>query len=382
MIKFSKKYNSLFNFILGILGGILISLCIIFISVGNPKELVEFLKNYNIIKRYYYRDVSDKELFEGALKGMTKSLNDPYSIFLNKDEYSALLQETNGEYSGVGIILGKNKNEDIVVMGVLENSSAKQNGILNGDIILEVNRKSIDKNDLSQVASKIRGKAGTEVFLTVKRNGIEKEIKLERKDINLPTVKSNMATDTIGYIHIYSFGTRTSDEVKSALSDLKSKGAKKFIIDLRMNPGGIIDSVVDVSNQFLHEGTVVSYCPKNGNEKIYKIDGVKTFYPIVVLIDKYSASASEIFAGAVQDKKEGIVIGEKSFGKGTVQFIITNSDGTALKVSIAEYKTAKGRKIDKIGIEPDEKVEQKGEIFNFETDSVYKRAVEILNNEP
>lgn len=382
MIKFSKKYNSLFNFILGILGGILISLCIIFISVGNPKELVEFLKNYNIIKRYYYRDVSDKELFESALKGMTKSLNDPYSIFLNKDEYSALLQETNGEYSGVGIILGKNKNEDIVVMGVLENSSAKQNGILNGDIILEVNRKSIDKNDLSQVASKIRGKAGTEVFLTVKRNGIEKEIKLERKDINLPTVKSNMATDTIGYIHIYSFGTRTSDEVKSALSDLKSKGAKKFIIDLRMNLGGIIDSVVDVSNQFLHEGTVVSYCPKNGNEKIYKIDGVKTFYPIVVLIDKYSASASEIFAGAVQDKKEGIVIGEKSFGKGTVQFIITNSDGTALKVSIAEYKTAKGRKIDKIGIEPDEKVEQKGEIFNFETDSVYKRAVEILNNEP
>ncbi|MDU1773115.1 MAG: S41 family peptidase, partial [Dialister micraerophilus] len=342
MIKFSKKYNSLFNFILGILGGILISLCIIFISVGNPKELVEFLKNYNIIKRYYYRDVSDKELFECALKGMTKSLNDPYSIFLNKDEYSALLQETNGEYSGVGIILGKNKNEDIVVMGVLENSSAKQNGILNGDIILEVNRKSIDKNDLSQVASKIRGKAGTEVFLTVKRNGIEKEIKLERKDINLPTVKSNMATDTIGYIHIYSFGTRTSDEVKSALSDLKSKGAKKFIIDLRMNPGGIIDSVVDVSNQFLHEGTVVSYCPKNGNEKIYKIDGVKTFYPIVVLIDKYSASASEIFAGAVQDKKEGIVIGEKSFGKGTVQSIITNSDGTALKVSIAEYKTAKG----------------------------------------
>lgn len=382
MIKFAKKYNSLFNFVLGILGGILISLCIIFISVGNPKELVEFLKNYNIIKRYYYRDVSDKELFEGTLKGMTKSLNDPYSIFLNKDEYSALLQETNGEYSGVGIILGKNKNEDIVVMGVLENSSAKQNGILNGDIILEVNRKSIDKNDLSQVASKIRGKAGTEVFLTVKRNGIEKEIKLERKDINLPTVKSNMATNTIGYIHIYSFGTRTSDEVKSALSDLKSKGAKKFIIDLRMNPGGIIDSVVDVSNQFLHEGTVVSYCPKNGNEKIYKIDGVKTFYPIVVLIDKYSASASEIFAGAVQDKKEGIVIGEKSFGKGTVQSIITNSDGTALKVSIAEYKTAKGRKIDKIGIEPDEKVEQKGEIFNFETDSVYKRAVEILNNEP
>ena len=251
MIKFAKKYNSLFNFVLGILGGILISLCIIFISVGNPKELVEFLKNYNIIKRYYYRAVSDKELFEGALKGMTKSLNDPYSIFLNKDEYSALLQETNGEYSGVGIILGKNKNEDIVVMGVLENSSAKQNGILNGDIILEVNRKSIDKNDLSQVASKIRGKAGTEVFFTLKRNGIEKEIKLERKDINLPTVKSNMATDTIGYIHIYSFGTRTSDEVKSALSDLKSKGAKKFIIDLRMNPGGIIDSVVDVSNQFL-----------------------------------------------------------------------------------------------------------------------------------
>lgn len=377
MLNFFQKHI-IYTFILGIITGILFIFSVCFMIIDNPVEMLKFVKNYMFIKNYYFQDVSDEELFKGASVGLFEVLNDPYSKFLTKEEYSLLLQETNGEYTGIGVILGKNEANQVIVMKVLEESSAKEVGLLSGDIIFSIDGKEIINKDLSSVSTTIRGKIGTQVTITIKRENVEKTFELTRRKLNLPTVQSSKVANNIGYIHIFSFGQQTAREVKSALNDLTNKGANKFIIDLRMNPGGILDSVVDVSNLFLKKGTIVSYCPKNRNEKVYKIDGVKKKYPLVVLIDKYSASASEIFAGAVQDKKEGVIIGEKSFGKGTVQSIISNSDGTAVKVSIGQYKTANGRVIDKIGIIPDEEVKQTGQVFNFKTDSVYNRAIEIL----
>ena len=164
------------------------------------------------------------------------------------------------------------------------------------------------------------------------------------------------------------------------MTDLKSKGANKLIVDLRMNPGGMLDAVVAVANQLLTKGTVVSYHTKSGNDKKFDIAGVENVMPMVILIDKNSASASEIFAGAVQDKKEGIIMGETSYGKGTVQVIIQDGSHSALKISVAEYRTAAGRSIDKIGIVPDVKVEQTGQIFNREDDNVLQKAIEILSH--
>ena len=227
-------------------------------------------------------------------------------------------------------------------------------------------------------ANLVRGKVGTAVTLTIEENGKVKDYKMHRSDVVLPTVSDQMVPGDIGYIHIYKFATHTGEEFKEALRDVKAKGARKLIIDVRMNPGGLITSVVDVADQILTRGPVVSYQAKNGTKQTFDIDGISKPMPMVILIDRNSASASEILAGAVQDKKEGLVMGEKSFGKGTIQSVEELSDGTALKISIAQYLTAGGRKIDKIGIKPDVAVQQTGTPFDMNSDSVLQEAIRKL----
>lgn len=187
-----------------------------------------------------------------------------------------------------------------------------------------------------------------------------------------------MAEGDIGYIHIYSFASHTADEFRKTYETLAAQGMKKMIIDLRMNPGGMIDSVTAVADQILTAGTVVSYQVKSGKTENFQIKGIEKPLPMVVLIDKDSASASEILAGAVQDKKEGIIIGERSFGKGTVQVVHPVADREVLKISVAQYLTASGRKIDKVGIEPDKMVSQTGRVFDPSSDNVYQSAVREL----
>lgn len=202
---------------------------------------------------------------------------------------------------------------------------------------------------------------------------------VERSEISMPTVQSAMAGDDIGYIHIFSFGKHTADDFRDQLASLKIAGAKKLIIDVRMNPGGMIYAVTDVANQILTKGTVVSYHTKNGDSESYDIEGIEDPLPMVVLIDKNSASASEILAGAVQDKQEGTIIGENSYGKGTVQAVFDAGEQKALKISIAEYRTPSGKTIDKVGIHPDIEVSQTGFPFDPSTDSVYQKAIEVLS---
>ena len=350
----------------------------LFTFFDSPKAFLQFLHDYQIIRTRYFRPVSDETLFQGAVKGMASSLGDPYSLYLTGDVYKSFMEQTTAAFGGVGIIIGEDKQGDFYILAVFKKGAAHDAGIQPGGKLVAVDGKKLHGMEPMLAANLVRGKVGTAVTLTIEENGKVKEYKMHRSDVVLPTVSDQMVSGDIGYIHIYTFATHTGEEFKEALRDVKAKGARKLIIDVRMNPGGLITSVVDVADQILTRGPVVSYQAKNGTKQTFDIDGISKPMPMVILIDRNSASASEILAGAVQDKKEGIVMGEKSFGKGTIQSVEELSDGTALKISIAQYLTAGGRKIDKIGIKPDVAVQQTGTPFDMNSDSVLQEAIRKL----
>ena len=350
----------------------------LFTFFDSPKAFLQFLHDYQIIRTRYFRPVSDETLFQGAVKGMASSLGDPYSLYLTGDVYKSFMEQTTSAFGGVGIIIGEDKQGDFYILAVFKKGAAHDAGIQPGGKLVAVDGKKLHGMEPMLAANLVRGKVGTAVTLTIEENGKVKDYKMHRSDVVLPTVSDQMVSGDIGYIHIYTFATHTGEEFKEALRDVKAKGARKLIIDVRMNPGGLITSVVDVADQILTRGPVVSYQAKNGTKQTFDIDGISKPMPMVILIDRNSASASEILAGAVQNKKEGIVMGEKSFGKGTIQSVEELSDGTALKISIAQYLTAGGRKIDKIGIKPDVAVQQTGTPFDMNSDSVLQEAIRKL----
>ncbi|WP_329756492.1 S41 family peptidase [Allisonella histaminiformans] len=350
----------------------------LFTFFDSPKAFLQFLHDYQIIRTRYFRPVSDETLFQGAVKGMASSLGDPYSLYLTGDVYKSFMEQTTAAFGGVGIIIGEDKQGDFYILAVFKKGAAHDAGIQPGGKLVAVDGKKLHGMEPMLAANLVRGKVGTAVTLTIEENGKVKDYKMHRSDVVLPTVSDQMVSGDIGYIHIYTFATHTGEEFKEALRDVKAKGARKLIIDVRMNPGGLITSVVDVADQILTRGPVVSYQAKNGTKQTFDIDGISKPMPMLILIDRNSASASEILAGAVQDKKEGIVMGEKSFGKGTIQSVEELSDGTALKISIAQYLTAGGRKIDKIGIKPDIAVQQTGTPFDMNSDSVLQAAIRKL----
>lgn len=350
----------------------------LFTFFDSPKAFLQFLHDYQIIRTCYFRPVSDETLFQGAVKGMASSLGDTYSFYLTGDVYKSFMEQTTATFGGVGIIIGEDKQGDFYILAVFKKGAAHEAGIQPGGKLVAVDGKKLHGMEPILAANLVRGKVGTAVTLTIEENGKVKDYKMHRSDVVLPTVSDQMVSGDIGYIHIYKFATHTGEEFKEALRDVKAKGARKLIIDVRMNPGGLITSVVDVADQILTRGPVVSYQAKNGTKQTFDIDGISKPMPMVILIDRNSASASEILAGAVQDKKEGLVMGEKSFGKGTIQSVEELSDGTALKISIAQYLTAGGRKIDKIGIKPDVAVQQTGTPFDMNSDSVLQEAIRKL----
>lgn len=348
---------------------------------GHPGGFYHFLHSYRIVKDNYFRPIDENALWQGASKGMLASLEDPYSTVLAGDTFNSFMETTNGEYGGIGVVMGLDGNGSIRIFNVFEGSAAEKAGIQSGDTILSVDGTSVDELGLTGTAQAVRGENGTEVNLAISRNGEPLTFTVNRSNVSLPTVLSRMVEGNIGYIHIFTFSRHTPDEFKKQLSTLKDQGCEKLIIDLRMNPGGMIDSVVAVADQILTGGTVVSYHTMHQGSENFTIKGIDNPMPMVVLIDKNSASASEILAGAVQDKKEGTIIGETSYGKGTVQAVYPDGNREALKISIAEYRTAAGRIIDKKGIVPDIPVEQTGHPFSFSSDNVLQKAVDVLKNE-
>ena len=325
---------------------------------GSVSESVRFLRTMKLLKRNYNGEVDNHQLFDGALKGMVESVGDPYTVYLNKKDFQQLSEMTVGSFGGIGIVFGKRGNDYVVISALEDNPGAKA-GIKSGDIITAIDDKSTREMNMEQVANKIRGKYGTTVTLELKdKEGKLRKVNVVRAEIKNPSVAGQLLPNTkIGYIRIAIFNENTGDDFAQKYAELEKQGMQALVLDLRENPGGILDAGVDVARMLVPKGPIVSVIDKNGNkfEETSSLEKVK--YPLAVLVDHGSASASEIVAGAIKDTKSGKLFGVKTFGKGSVQSVYRLDNNTAVKITVAKYYTPSGVSIHNVGIEPDVKVE-------------------------
>ncbi len=337
-------------------------------SEEEKKYFKIFKRVYQKLRDEYIEKKSPKELFIGAIDGMIKSLNDPHTAFLKPQQREELQIETKGEYGGLGIVIGIRDNK-LTVISPIEDTPAERAGIQPGDKIIKINGEEVKDPKLNEIVKVLRGKPGTKVTISIERENVDELIDytLIRETIKLKPVKFAVIKTNIGYIKIISFNKNAPKELKKAIKNLKKKNIKGLIIDIRNNPGGLLDVAEKIVDFFISKGLIVYTRTRKGifnpflNQDYYA-HREKTLIPddmpLVVLINHGSASASEIFAGAIQDHKRGILVGVKSFGKGSVQSVIDLDDGYGLRYTTALYYTPNGRQINKKGIEPDIKVEQ------------------------
>lgn len=324
-------------------------------SWDNVVQTARLVATMGFVKSQYVDDVPLVQLVDGAIDGMVKSLGDKHSIYMNDENFKAFMQQTEGSFGGVGIIMGFPKEGVCQVMSVMENTPSAAAGILPNDEIIKVDGVEVATMHSDEIAAKVRGEEGTQVVLTVRRQGQEDfDVTLTRAIIPLTTAKGTMVDGTnIGYIRIAYFSENTGKEFAKELSALKEQNMGGLIVDLRANPGGLITSCVEIANQLVPAGEIVSMTDRNGHKTVYESKLASLDYPLVILIDGNSASASEILAGAVQDRQCGTIVGTKSYGKGSVQTMLPLEHGDGLKLTVARYYTPSGRSIDGTGIQPD-----------------------------
>lgn len=357
-------------------------------SVYDQFSKVLYVEKY--IKDNYLRDVDEKKLIDGQLKGMLQSLGDPYSNYMTEDEFASLLQQTSGTYAGIGIVVTPGEDNLITVVSPIEGSPGERAGIKSGDKILKVDGKEYLADNMDEAVKVMKGEPKTKVVLTIMRkdkdgNNDIFDVEIVREIFRLVTVKSSIIDDDIGYIKITSFDDLTYKDFKAELDKLGRKNIKGLIIDLRNNPGGLLDRCAQIADELLGEGDIVYTETKTGKREYIKSDKSMVKYPLAVLINEGSASASEILAGAIRDHGRGVLIGTTTFGKGVVQRIIDLNDGTGMKLTISEYFTPNGTNIHGVGIEPDivvelpEGVEEIG-VENIKEDTQLKRAIEEIKS--
>lgn len=317
-------------------------------------DLLRFFGVKRMIETRYVSDVDTTSLMDGAIDGMVKSLGDPHSIYMKTSMYKALKEHTAGAFGGIGVTMGF-KDDKVTIMAVLEGTPGEKVGLKVGDEIMSVDGTPVTEYQPEEVALHIRGDAGTEVKLLIHRaDEADKEYAIQRDMIKVPSAKGKMLDDgRMGYIRIASFGENTGDEFKSEYNKLKEAGMAGLIVDLRQNPGGLITSCVEVADMLVPKGNIVSVVQRDGSKEEYDSGLEESTPPIVVLIDGNSASASEILAGALQDREAATIVGSKSYGKGSVQVVVPLFHNDGLKLTIAKYYTPSGKCIDGIGIEPD-----------------------------
>lgn len=335
-------------------------------------------KVQSLLEEKFDGTIDPKKLLEGAKSGMAAATGDQYTTYLNAEEAKQLTDDLNGKLSGIGAEIGL-KDSMLIVVAPLPGSPAEAAGLRAGDVIAQIDGQDSAGLTVTQAVLKIRGEAETTVKLGIVRNSKPVIIKIKRQLIDVPSVKSSMK-GKVGYIQISRFASDTGAKLAEAAEDLKAKGATGFLLDLRNDPGGYLDTAVDVASQFLAKGKVVVEEKRFGKtEKILKAEGggKLTGVPVVVLINGGSASASEIVAGALQDQGRATVAGTDSFGKGSVQDLINLDGGAQLKVTIAHWFTPKGRSITKEGIKPDVKIEQPND-GNSLSDPQLEQALKLL----
>ena len=350
------------------------------------KEVSKKLNKLNaLIDKYYlYEDEIDTDkLAEGIYSGYTSALGDKYTVYYDEDETKALMESTSGTFSGVGATLTKDADTGYAtIVNVYEDSPAEKAGLKAGDILEKIDDHEVGDEQLDTVVSWIKGEKGTDVKITVLRDGEELELTATRDTIEVKTVSYEMKENQIGYIRVSEFDTVTYDQFKEALDDLEKQGMQGLIVDLRNNPGGSLDTVTNMLRLLLPEGTIVSTKDKNGKTDKITCDGTHEFKkPMAVLVNQYSASASEIFSGAVQDYGTAKIVGVTTYGKGVVQQLMDLGDGTCLKVTIAEYYTPNGRSINGKGVEPDVEVEYQYDEENPKADNQLDQALSTVQEE-
>lgn len=353
----------------------------------NTEKKIEALAAY--IQETYYEDVDVEELKEGLYAGLFENL-DVYSQYYTAEEYQEMYESSvSGTYCGIGASLQQDEDtKNVTIIHVYDGSPAKEAGLLEGDIILTADEIEANGMDLTEFVSHIRGEEGTSVHLTVYREGENNilEFDIERKNLVLPTVSSEMLANNTGYIDVTEFTDNTPEQFSQALEDLKNQGMQSLIVDLRANPGGMLTAVCDMLDEILPAGLLVYTEDKAGDRVEYSSTDEKSLdLPLAVLVDGNSASASEIFAGAVQDRNAGTIVGTTTYGKGVVQTIRTMSDGSAFKITTNKYYTPGGTCIQDIGIEPDVEIEyeflgDEGETYSYEYDNQIQKALELLQN--
>lgn len=359
-------------------------------STSNSEELLddstktklELLEQ--LVDESYSGDIDMDDLQEGLYRGYIDGLGDKYSVYYDEDETKALMQSTSGEFGGIGALFSQDKDTKVITfLKVYEGSGAEEAGFKVDDILYKVDGKDISGEDLSEVVSKIRGDEGTTVELTVLRgdDGEEYTATVTRKIVQTDTVYHEMKEDKIGYIQVTEFDDVTTDQYKEALEDLENQGMKGLVVDLRNNPGGNVDTVTDMLDLMLPEGTTLSIKDKQGKESVYESDDEHQFTkPLVVLVNENSASASEIFSGAIQTFGTGEVVGTTTYGKGVAQQIFDLKDGTSVKLTIAEYLIAGQFGINGKGVTPDVEVQYEKDAQNPDRDNQLEKALEEVKN--
>lgn len=347
------------------------------------KDLEEFVTTYNGLLKEYYTDIDKEELLEAGIKGMIEYLGDPYSTFMDNDATSEFNQEVEGNFTGMGVEIQKQSDGGIKIVNVFENSPAEKSGFKVGDFILKVGDKDVTKMDVASVAKLIKGKAGTKVKITIKRDNKEKTIELTRESVDIPSVSSKViekSNKKIGYIRIEVFAKNTAEQFEKHLNKMKEANVSGLVLDVRGNSGGYLSVVTDIASHFLKNNQIVYRLDTKGvTKKIYASGSNKFDKEVAVLIDGGSASASEILASTLNENNNSSLVGTKSYGKGSVQKAVTLSNGSTIKYTIQTWLTAKGNSINKKGIEPTKKVElSKDYDGTDEKDNQLQEAIKLL----
>ena len=379
----SKTKNWLYKGIAGILivfvatFGLLMTL--FYSWMGDWLGWLKIYRTLYIVETHYADTIDKKTLLDGAVKGIVSTLGDKHSLYMAGDEFKEFKDQMSSSYAGIGVYIGST-DAGIMIAGVIDDSPASEASLKRGDLIIAIDGTPTEGMKLEDVSQKIRGPVQTDVTLTIREDGVDKDVTLTRRQIHMKTVMGQMVEGTnIGYIRIGVFGEDTGAEFTKEYQSLREQGMEKMILDLRNNPGGLVDQAVEVAGNFMPQGsTVVSFTSSDGNTQTFEANGTGDTVPMVVLINENSASASEIVSGSIQDLGLGKIIGVRSYGKGTVQGVYGVSQEDAIKLTVAKYHTASGREIDGVGIEPDITVQLQP---NDTVDYQLQKALDVLKAE-
>lgn len=364
----------------------------VIVSTDKYESLIHLEKKYekaerleDFIQENYYKDVPLEEIQEGVLHGLFESLDDPYSIYMNKNQFEDFNEQSTGTYGGIGIIVTAGKGDFITIVSPIEDTPGEAAGLKSGDKIIEANGVEVFSETMDEAIDIMKGEPNTEVTLKIKRGQEIFDVSITRELIVLKSVKSRVV-DNYGVLRITMFDNKVSDEFDENLSKLLSRDIEGLIIDLRNNPGGSLSEVIKIADKLLGEQLIVYTETKSGMKQEYTSDASKVDLPITVLVNEGSASASEILTGAIQDSNTGTIIGTTTFGKGLVQSVMPLNDGTGFKLTTAQYFTPNGRYIHDVGIEPDISIELPESYYELEDaddedDIQLQKAIEVLENE-